>query len=77
MVGAGDRLVRGDVLAPALGPTPAVNVPLLGLPVASQRGQQAAASTGRARHIFYLPKLGGKFEPFSLLSGRTSRRLKV
>ena len=43
----------------------------------SQRGQQAAASAGRARHTFYLPKLGGKFEQFSLLSGRASGRQKV
>ena len=76
-MGAGDRLVRGDVLAPAPGPTPVATVPLLGLPVASQCGQQAAASVGCARHTFYLSKLGGKFKPFSLLSGRTSRRQKV
>ena len=48
-----------------------------GLRVASQRGQQAAASAGRARHTLYLPKLGGKFEQFSLLSGRASGRQKV
>ena len=43
----------------------------------SQRRQQAAASAGSARHTFYLPKLGGKFQPFSLLSGRASGRQKV
>lgn len=47
---------------------------LLGLPVASPRGQQTAAN---ARHTFYLPKPGRKFEPFSLLSGRASGRQKV
>ena len=45
--------------------------------MASQHGQQAVASAGRARHTFYLPKLGGKFKPFSLLSGRASGRQKV
>ena len=39
----------------------------------SQRGQQAAAS---ARHTFYLPKLGRKFELFSLLSGYSFRKTK-
>lgn len=75
--GAGDRLVRGDVLPPPRAPHPRPLRPLLGLRVASQRGQQAAASAGRARHTFYLPKLGGKFEQFSLLSGRASGRQKV
>ena len=37
-------------------------------------GQQAVAS---ARHTFYLPKLGRKFQPFSLLSARASERQKV
>ena len=46
--------------------------PLVGLPVASQRGQQAVASVGHTRHMFYIPNLGGKFKPFSLLSGRAS-----
>ena len=45
--------------------------------MARQRGQQAAASAGRARHTFHLPKLGGKLEPFSLLSGRASGRQTV
>ena len=40
--GAGDRLVRGEVLPLAPGP-------LLRLPGASQRGQQAVASMGHTR----------------------------
>ena len=42
MEGAGDRLVRGEVLPLAPGP-------LLRLPGASQRGQQAVASMGHTR----------------------------
>ena len=55
-------------------PHPRLLRSLLGLPVASPRGQQTAAN---ARHTFYLPKPGRKFEPFSLLNGRASGRQKV
>ena len=71
---AGDQLVRGDVLPVPQAPHPRPLRSLLGLPVASPREQQTAAN---ARHTFYLPKLGRKFEPFSLLSGRASGRQKV
>ena len=70
--GAGDRLVRGDVLAPALGPAPAAAAQ----PPQTACGEPARAGQWQARdaqeHTFYLPKLGGKFEPFSLLRGRAS-----
>ena len=72
--GAGDQLVRGHVLPVPRAPHPRPLRSLLGLPVASPRGQQTAAN---ARHTFYLPKPGRKFEPFSLLSGRASGRQKV
>ena len=72
--GAGDQLVRGDVLPVPRAPHPRPLHSLLGLPVASPRGQQTAAN---ARHTFYLPKLGRKFQPFSLLSGRAFGRQKV
>lgn len=71
---AGDQLVRGDVLPVPQAPHPRPLRSLLGLPVASPREQQTAANP---RHTFYLPKLGRKFEPFSLLSGRASGRQKV
>ena len=70
--GAGDRLVREDVLPSALGAATAATAP----PPRTACGKPAQAA-GRARHTFYLPKLGRKFEPFSLLSGRASGRQKV
>ena len=65
------------MLAPAPGPTPAAAAPPPQTACSEPRRQQAVASAGSARHMFYLPNLGGKFEPFSLLSGRASGRQKV
>ena len=74
--GAGDRLVRGDVLAPAPGPAPAAAAQ----PPQTACGEPARAGQWQARdaqeHTFYLPKLGGQFQQFSLLSDRASGRPK-
>ena len=74
--GAGDRLVRGDVLVPAPGPTPAAAAP----PPQTVCAEPARAGQWQARdsqeHTFYLPKLGDKFQQFSLLSDRASGRPK-
>lgn len=57
------------MLPSALGAATAATAP----PPRTACGKPAQAA-GRARHTFYLPKLGRKFEPFSLLSGRASGR---
>ena len=75
--GAGDRLVRGDAL-PRPGPHArgrcAPNSDCVWLASAGSRQWQVQDARG---HTFYLPKLRGKFEQFSLLSGRASGRQKV